>query len=138
MRCKLLILFGVPLGLLALYVLWQCALPAHPFVDAAFAVPGKPDGGQAIPLEPVAARYLPRGMPRDEAMRLLRRAGFRMKPAQTHPGLAPECPVCEETFVGRYSESIFCGGEAIVVTIGFQDGWVRYLRAARVLREFYI
>ncbi|HEY0024465.1 MAG TPA: hypothetical protein VGB24_16240 [Longimicrobium sp.] len=135
---RLLIAFAAPLGCLALYGLWQCALPRHALVRAAFAVPGTTHNGVAVDVDSVAAKHLPLGMNRRDALWALRRAGFRMKPRPEDPWVPMPCRECDEMMVGRYDESILCGGEAISVAIGFRDGRLVYLSAARVMREFYI
>jgi hypothetical protein len=133
-RWKLLAVAAIPVG----YWIDQCALPRPALVDAAFAVEGDPASSTGVPLEHVAAKYLPVGMDEDAALALVKHAGFRVIPEFREPRVPSQCPACNRVVIARYNQSVLCGGQAIAITLGFSGGRVAYVRAARVIREFYI
>lgn len=133
-RWALFVLVAAPV----LYWIHQCALPWHPLVAEAFAVEGSTSDFPSVRVDGVAAKHLPLGMPEDDAIALLRKAGFRITPALREPRVPPRCPACDREIVARFDESVLCGGEAVSIALGFADGRLAYRSAARVLREFYI
>lgn len=138
MQHKLLIALGTPLGLLAGYWLWQCAMPRARIVDEVFALEQRATERVNVPMTHVVGRHLPQGMRKEDALALLRRAGFTLTRPYSETLVRAQCPECSDNFNGRYDQSLLCGGEAITLTLGFRDGRLAYLSAHRVMREFAI